>query len=193
MSKYVEMTFCELPKTPREFDIEKFKAGDEEQKKLYSANKTPNRKKPLTYDEIMDEDKFPNYARVVPEGCMFIDFDDPTEAKEMCEIIVRSKVRCLILKTTKGYHFLFRKPDFYKKEMTKATNWFGYKFDTKGPGSVQIMRVCGMDRDEVCSWDTTELIAPATLDIEKIDVLPYWLWGKLKNKDLHKGGKPRRQ
>ena len=28
MSKYVEFEFCELPETPREFDIEKFKAGE---------------------------------------------------------------------------------------------------------------------------------------------------------------------
>lgn len=190
MSKYIEFSFCELPDTPSGFNIDKFKAGDLEQKKLYNEGKVPRRKKTLTYDEVMDEEKWPNYARVVPEGCMFIDFDDPKEAEEMREIILRSKLRCLILETTKGYHFLFRKPEFYKKEMTRATNWFGYKFDTKGPGAVQIIRVCGMDREERCSWDITELVAPASIDIEKLDILPYWLWGKLKDTDLHKKGKP---
>ena len=190
MSKYVDMVFCELPKTPHGFDKAKFKTGDEEQKKLYNLGKRPNRDKHLSYEEVMDETKLPNYARVVPENCVFIDFDDATEADEMYEIIIRSKLNCLILKTIKGYHFLFRKPEFYKKEMTRATNWFGYKFDTKGPGSVQIMRVCGMDREERCSWDITSLIAPGKLDVEKLDILPYWLWGKLSDKDLHKKGKP---
>lgn len=190
MSKYVEFEFCELPDTPRDFDKAKFDSGDPVQMKLYKDNKVPRRKKKLTYDDITDEDKSPNYARVVPNGCMFIDFDDSKEAEEMYDIITWSGLRCLILETTKGYHFLFRVPDFYKKEMTGATNWFGYKFDTKGPGSVQIIRVCGMTRDERCSWDISELVSPKSIDVEMLDVLPYWLWGKLKDSDLHKKGKP---
>lgn len=189
MSKYIEFTFCELPETPREFDEAKFKAGDPKQLQLYKDSKAPRRKRPLTYKQIEDDDG-KNYARVVPEGCMFIDFDNPDEAAEMYEIIVRSKLRCLILETTKGYHFLFRTPDFYKKEITGATNWFGYKFDTKGAGAVQIMRVCGMTRDERASWEIADLIAPEVIDVDTLDVLPYWLWGKKEEKELHKGGKP---
>ena len=190
MSKYVELEFCELPETPYGFDRAKFEAGDLSQIKLYKDSKVPRRKKKLTYDEVMDSDKYVNYARVVPEGCMFIDFDNSKEAEEMYDIIIRSKLKCLILETTKGYHFLFRKPDFYKKEMTGATNWFGYKFDTKGPGSVQIIRVCGMERLERASWEISEIIFPRSLNTDTLDILPYWLWGKLSDKDLHKGGKP---
>ena len=190
MSKYISLEFCELPETPHDFDRKKFEAGDPTQIKLYKDSKVPRRKKKLTYDEVIDSEKFPNYARVVPEDCMFIDFDNSEEAEEMYDIIVRSKLRCLILETTKGYHFLFRKPDFYKKEMTGATNWFGYKFDTKGPGSVQIIRVCGMERTERASWEISEIISPGSLNIDTLDVLPYWLWGKFSDKDLHKGGKP---
>lgn len=190
MSKYIEFEFCELPDTPRDFDRAKFDAGDPVQIKLYKDNKVPRRKKKLTYADITDEDKLPNYARVVPKDCIFIDFDNPKEAEEMYDIIVHSKLKCLILETTKGYHFLFRVPDFYKKEMTGATNWFGYKFDTKGPGAVQIIRVCGMTRDERCSWEISELVSPEVIDVETLDVLPYWLWGKLKDTDLHKKGKP---
>ena len=190
MSKYISLEFCELPETPHDFDRAKFEAGDLSQIKLYKDSKVPRRKKKLTYDEVMDTEKFPNYARVVPEDCMFIDFDNSKEAEEMYDIILRSKLKCLILETTKGYHFLFRKPDFYKKEMTGATNWFGYKFDTKGPGSVQIIRVCGMERTERASWEISEIISPRSLNIDTLDVLPYWLWGKFSDKDLHKGGKP---
>ena len=190
MSKFIEFEFCELPDTPSGFDEIKFKAGDPEQIKLYKDSKVPRRKKKLTYTEVTSEDKIRNYARVVPEGCMFIDFDNPDEAEEMYDIITHSGLRCLILETTKGYHFLFRVPEFYKKEMTGATNWFGYKFDTKGPGAVQIIRVCGMTRDERCSWEVSELVEPASIDTELLDVLPYWLWGKLKDTDLHKKGEP---
>ena len=180
--------FCELPSTPTDFDITKFKAGDPLQIKLYKDSKAPRCRKKLTYEETKDKSK--NYARFVPDDCIFIDFDNPTEAEEMYDIITHSGVRCLILETIKGYHFLFKVPEFYKKAMTGATNWFGYKFDTKGPGSVQIIRVCGMTRKEICSWDTEELVISDAIDTDKLDILPYWLWGKLKDSDLHKEGKP---
>ena len=193
MSKFVEFTFCELPETPHEFNIDKFKAGDPIQLKLYKDSKAPRRKRILPYD-VIEKDDGPNFARVLPEGTVFIDFDDPKEAAEMYEIILHSKLRCLILETTKGYHFLFRKPAFYKKEMTKATNWFGYKFDTKGTTKgkeppVQILKVCGMWREERQSWDISDIVLPKVIDLEMLDELPYWLWGKEKDSDLHKGGK----
>lgn len=190
MSKYVEFSFCELPETPKEFDVAKFRAGDPEQIKLYKDSKVPRRKKPLTYEQISDDKLFPNYARVVPEGCMFIDFDSSSEADEMREIILRSKLKCLILETQHGYHFLFRTPEFYKKELTGATNWFGYKFDCKGAGAVQIMRICGIDREERYTSDISSLVAPKVINVDELDVLPYWLWGKLKDADLHKKGRP---
>lgn len=193
MSTYVEFTFCELPETPHEFDITKFKEKDPAQMLLYKNSKAPRRKKTLTYEQITDDEKLPNYARVVPKGCLFIDFDDPDEAEKMHDIILHSGLRCLILETSKGYHFLFRTPDFYKKEMTGATNWFGYHFDTKATTdkseAVQIIRVCGMEREERCSWDLSPIIAES-INIETLDVLPYWLWGKLRDTDLHKRGKP---
>lgn len=190
MSKLVNFKFCELPATPYKFNKAKFEVGDPEQIELYKTSKSVRKHSLLTYEEILSEEKPRNYARFVPEGCMFIDFDNSKEAKEMYDIITHSGLKCLILKTQHGYHFLFRVPEFYSKEMTGATNWFGYKFDTKGPNSVQIMRVCGMTRKEWYSWDLDSLITPKSIDIEKLDVLPYWLWGKLKDKDLHKGGKP---
>ena len=193
MSKFVEFTFCELPETPHEFDIDKFKAGDPIQLKLYKDSKAPRRKKPLSYEVIEKEDG-PNFARVLPEDTVFIDFDDAYAASEMYDIIIHSKLKCLILETTHGYHFLFRKPKFYKKEMTGATNWFGYKFDTKGTTKgkeppVQILKVCGMEREERMSWDISEVVLPKVIDLEMLDELPYWLWGKEKNSDLHKSGK----
>lgn len=195
MSKYVEMEFCELPETPREFDIKKFKEKDTEQILIYKNNKAPRRKKMLSWKEVTDDDKAPNYARVVPMDCCFIDFDNSDEAEEMKEIILHSKLNCLILETIKGYHFLFRVPEFYEKDMTGATNWFGYKFDMKATTSkhdaVQIMRVCGMEREERMSWDwDSGPVVPESLNIEKLDVLPYWLWGKLKTEELYKKGKP---
>lgn len=191
MSKLVKMEFCSLPATPWNFDKEKFLAGDEKQVRLYKDSKTPNRDKTLSYEEIKKEEF--NYARIVPKGCCFIDSDNSHEFKRMKEIIIKAKLKCLILETQHGGHFLFRKPDFYKKEMTGATNWFGYKFDTKATTdtveAVQIIRVCRMNRKEVCSWELDTPITLEELDIEKLDVLPYWLWGNLKDSDLHKGGK----
>lgn len=187
MCMHKKFEFCKLPDTPRYFDKEKFKEGDPDQKGLYKKAKKPDMDTILTVDKI----KRYNYARFVPKGYIFIDVDNPEEAEEMREIITRAKKNCLILETTSGYHFLFKIPNFYKVQMTSATNWFGYKFDTKGvidkEKAVQIIKVCGMERKEYCSWDFTETVTADSL--EKLDVLPYWLWGKLSDKDLHKGGK----
>ena len=189
MSTYEILKFCEVSKTPYGFDAEKFKAGDMKQLKLYKDAKSVNRKSFLSYDKISDDTKPINYARVVPKGCCFIDFDNGEEAEIMKRIIIRSGLKCLILKTMHGYHFLFRTPDFYDKELTGATNWFGYKFDTKQEGAVQIMRACGMEREERMSWNWDDgPIIPEKLNTEILDILPYWLWGHLSDKDLHKEG-----
>ena len=189
-----KFNFFKVADTPDEFDIDKFKAGDTEQAKLYKNSKTVYHKTIVKYEDIIKEDS-PNFAREVPDDCIFIDYDDIEKAKKMYEIVIHSKIRCRILETQHGYQFLFRKPPFYKKELTGATNWFGYIFDAKGTTKektppVQIIKVCGMLRKEVNSWN---LYTPTTLlseiNIEELDVLPYWLWGKLKNTDLHKGGK----
>lgn len=192
MSKY-NFKFFKVADTPDDFDIEKFKSGDIKQAELYQHSKTVYHKTHVKYEDIIKEDS-PNFAREVLEDCIFIDYDDIKKAKEMFEIIIRSKLRCLILETVKGYHFMFRKPDFYEKEMTKATNWFGYKFDTKGwtkgkSPPVQIIKVCGIERKEVYSLDLDTPIVLDKIDTETLDVLPYWLWGKLKDNELHKEGK----
>ena len=187
MCMHKEIVFPPLPATPTYFDEDKFKTGDETQIKIYKDNKKPNQKSRLTYEEISAK-KY-NYARQVPmKGC-FIDYDNKEEIEIMKRIIVRAGLKCLILRTQHGGHFLFRLPTFYKKEMTGATNWFGYKFDTKATTdtaeAVQIIRVCGMNRKEVCSWNLDTPITLEELDIEELDVLPYWLWGKFKDNELH--------
>lgn len=192
-----KLVFHPLPETPPYFDEDKFKAGDETQIKIYKANKSPNQKKKLSYEQIFKKEV--NYARQVPMECCFIDYDNKEEFETMERIIVHAKLKCLILKTQRGGQFLFRLPSFYEKEMTSATNWFGYKFDCKASWTnkkdkkiihaVQNMRVCGMNRIEVASWNLDKPIAPDTINIEELDELPYWLWGKGKGEKLFKDGK----
>lgn len=196
MCMHREIVFHPLPETPTYFDEDKFKANDETQIKIYKDHKTPNQKKKLTYEQISAK-KY-NYARQVPMNGCFIDYDTQEEFETMKRIIVRARLKCLILRTQRGGQFLFRLPTFYKKELTGATNWFGYKFDAKASWvnkkgeevhAVQNMRVCGMERIEVASWDLGTPIPPDTINIEELDVLPYWLWGKGKDEKLFKDGK----
>ncbi len=182
--------YCKLMNTPREFDLDKFLKGDVEQLNIYKNSKRPDRHTSISHEDIIKKPDM-NYARIVPKGCMFIDFDNIADADNMLKIIVKSKVSCRVLETVNGYHFLFRTPTFYKKELTKATNWFGYEFDTKGENSVQIMKVCGMNRKDYLLSKGVAIDSPSdSIDIDELDILPYWLWGKLKNTDLHKKGKP---
>ena len=197
MSIHREIIFHPLPATPEYFYEDKFKAGDEIQIEMYKKNKKPNQKNKLTYEEILT--KKCNYARQVPMNGCFLDYDNKEDFEIMKRIIVRAELKCFILKTQRGGQFLFRLPTFYKKELTGATNWFGYKFDAKASWvnengkeihAVQNMRVCGMERIEVASWNLDTPILPDTINIDELDELPYWLWGKKDNKDLHKEGKP---
>ena len=196
MCTHRKIIFHPLPATPPYFNEDKFKAGDETQIEIYKTHKSPNQKKVLTYEQILKEKV--NYARQVPIGCCFIDYDNKTEFETMERIIVRASLKCLILRTQRGGQFLFRLPSFYQKEMTGATNWFGYKFDTKASWVnekgkeihvVQNMKVCGMERIEVASWDLDTPIPPDKINIEELDVLPYWLWGNGKDEKLFKDGK----
>ena len=176
MYVHKEIIFHPLPVTPTFFDEDKFKAEDETQIKIYKANKTPNQRKVISYEEIVA--KKCNYARQVPVGGCFIDYDNKEEFEIMKRIIVRAELKCFILKTQRGGQFLFKLPTFYKKELTGATNWFGYKFDAKASWvneqgkeihAVQNMRVCGMERIEVASWDLDTPILPNTINIEELD------------------------
>lgn len=191
-----EIIFNPLLATPKYFDEDKFKTGDEIQMKMYKDSKIPNQKKVLTYEQILKE-KY-NYARQVPMGGCFIDYDNKEEFEIMKRIIVRAELKCFILKTQRGGQFLFRLPIFYKKELTGATNWFGYKFDSKASWvnekrekvhAVQNIKVCGMERIEVASWDLGTPIPPDTINIDELDILPFWLWGKGKDEKLFKDGK----
>lgn len=197
--KYVTPTYVFVAPTPYGFDAKKFYEGDPGQVQLYKSHKSINQSIHFTYEEVrVGEETGPNYARVVPDGCAFIDFDDRKEAEIMKDIIVKSKVRCLMLKTMHGWHFLFRMPTFYEKESTKMINWWGFEFDTKGSWTdkdgksmhaVQIIRACGMTRPEYASWEPDTPIAPEKINIESLDVLPYWLWGfDTKGSKLHKKG-----
>lgn len=197
MCMHREIVFHPLSLTPTDFDESRFKAGDETQIKIYKNKKVPNQDIKLTYEQICAE-KY-NYARQVPMNGCFLDYDTKEDFETMKRIIVHARLRCLILETQRGGQFLFRLPSFYKKEITGATNWFGYKFDTKASWyskkekkeihAVQNMRVCGMERKEYYSLKPDEEVEHDKINIDELDVLPYWLWGKLSDKDLHKGGK----
>ena len=196
MCMHKEIVFHPLPATPTYFDEDKFKSGDEGQMKKYKKSKQTNQSIILTYEQVIAK-KY-NYARQVPMYCCFIDYDNKTEFEIMERIIIRARLKCLILRTQRGGQFLFRLPSFYKKELTGATNWFGYKFDTKASWinekreevhAVQNMRVCGMERIEVASWDLDTPIPPDAINIDELDILPFWLWGKGKDEKLFKDGK----
>ena len=75
MSEYTDMIFCELQPTPFGFDVDKFKAGDKRQLKLYQDGKKPyNRTVKLTYEQVTDAKKPINYAREVPKRLLFYRF-----------------------------------------------------------------------------------------------------------------------
>lgn len=199
----IKYKFCELPLGNG--DIHKLT------KEEYKRYKTPNQKKNLTWEEIgfkeKSKDKIKNYARYVPEDCVFVDIDDMMEALKFLKIVHLMKYKCHVLVTQNGMQFLFRKnynPDsfcLYEKEITGIDNWLGMNTDAKGFGGVQNIRVYGNQRKEFVSWDSTflaegefasdkvkDISDSETIDIDLLDEIPFWALPKPRERKLFKNG-----
>ena len=130
-------------------------------------------------DQVIDPTFTSDYGRIVPPGYIVFDFDEQPYINIMYKIITNSNLKCRMLKTTKGYHFMFKTTLNKADDAIKTFNWLGLKCDVKACGlkenkqSYQSMRVNGVTRDEV-------LIN--TSDWDDIDYAPRWMYIVSKSK-----------
>lgn len=136
-------------------------------------NKARADKQTYTYEQVKDPSFTDDYGRIVSPGYVVFDFDEQPYINIMHKIIVNSNLKCRMLKTTKGLHFLFKTTYNKVSDGIKVFNWIGLKCDIKACGtkenkqSYQAIRVNGVTRDE-------ELIN--TSDWDDIDYAPRWLY-----------------
>lgn len=129
----------------------------------------------LTYtkEQVTSPDFTDDYGRIVPPGYVVFDFDKQPYINIIYKILTNSKYKFRILKTTKGYHFMFRTtlnkaPDFIQK-----FNWIGLQCDIKACGtketkqSYQTIRINGETREETLF---------NTEDWWDLDFAPRWMY-----------------
>lgn len=130
-------------------------------------------KKTYTKSQVTDPTFTNDYGRIVPPGYVVFDFDEQPYINIIYKIITNSNLKCRMLKTTKGYHFMFKTTLNKAEDATKRFNWIGLKGDIKACGtkenkqSYQSIRVNGITREETLV---------NTFDWDDIDYAPRWLY-----------------
>lgn len=139
--------------------------------------KTDNKKRVdkilYTKEQVTSPDFTYDYGRIVPPGYVVFDFDAQPYINIIHRILKESRYKCRMLKTTKGYHFMFKTTLNKCADSIGMFNWLGLKCDVKGCGtkdkkqSYQSLRVGGVTREEV-------LIN--TTDWDDLDYAPKWMY-----------------
>ena len=132
-----------------------------------------------TREQVTDPSFRDDYGRIVPPGYIVFDFDKQPYIDIMYRILINSNLKCRMLKTTKGYHFMFKTTLNKAEDAIGMYNWLGLQCDVKACGtketkqSYQSMRVNGIPREEV---------GINTDDLDDIDYAPRWMYIVSKSK-----------
>ena len=107
-------------------------------------------KNTYTREQVTAPNFTDDYGRIVPPGYIVFDFDEQPYINIIYKIITNSKLKCRMLKTTKGYHFMFKTTLNKASDHIGEFSWIGLKCDVKGCGikehkqSYQSIRVNGV-------------------------------------------------
>lgn len=124
----------------------------------------------LTWDEA---NKFPSFAGVLQDDIVLIDIDDSEQSQILLRIVEDKDLKCLVIKTTRGMHFLFENDGQIKKNATHAKLAIGLTCDVKGCGkaSYEVLKIDGELREVIRDTGTYQSV-------------PKWLHTVKTNMDL---------
>lgn len=113
-----------------------------------------------------DACKCNEFAGVLADDAIVVDIDDMTRADIILKIVEAENLKCRVIKTTRGMHFLFKNKDVIKSDTHEPTA-IGVIADTKcgKRNTVEILKFNGVERPIIRD------IAPG----ETYDVIPKWL------------------
>lgn len=99
----------------------------------------------LTLEEAQ---KFTEYAGILADDTVLIDIDDGDQATIMLNIVKTKELKCKVLRTTRGAHFLF-KTDKPMQNRTHCKLGVGLTADIKGGGraSYEVLKFDGKERE----------------------------------------------
>lgn len=132
---------------------------------ILNENKRPTEKLTDGGHPLEDVKGFDNLAVLIPEPFIVLDFDTVTDAEIMFNIIQDLKIKCLIMKTTRGYHFWFKSPEPWKN-FTKTRLAIGLYADCRSYGklSYTVVKKDGEWREWVQKYPADE-----------VEEVPFWL------------------
>lgn len=107
---------------------------------------------------------FPEYAGILDDNAVLVDIDEEEQGGILLNIIRAKEIKCRVIKTTKGYHFLFWNNGLVTRNRTHCQLAIGLTADIKGcaKASYQVLKKDGVEREVV--YDTSEY-----------DQIPKWL------------------
>lgn len=135
---------------------------------------TDNKKSTMKFKGVADGDlltfeqvkRLPEYAGIMAKDAILIDIDDMEQADILYKICVDMNVKCKILKSRSGMHFLF-KNNAVKKCPNRIKLAIGLESDVKSgfKNSYEVLKIDGKERELL--YDIS--------DGEEYQILPRWL------------------
>ena len=97
---------------------------------------------------LAEAQKFTEYAGILADDTVLIDIDDGDQATIMLNIVKTKELKCKVLATTRGAHFLF-KTDKPMQNRTHCKLGVGLTADIKGGGraSYEVLKFDGKERE----------------------------------------------
>lgn len=133
-------------------------------------------------EQVSTSDFTDDYGRLIKCGYVVFDYDEQPYIDIVSKIITESNLKCKMLITDRGLHFMFKTTLDKIKNRNKEFNWLGLKCDIKGLGikeetkiAYQGIKVNGNVRKE-------KYLNGATTD-EELDIAPKWLYHIPNKKD----------
>ena len=99
-----------------------------------------------------------SYAGVLADDVVLVDFDNMDEAEIALDVVSDNQVNCVVMKTTRGMHFLFKASKQFDKAFTKKRLALGLHADVKlgRKYGLQCLRFDGADREIIYSTNTID-------------------------------------
>lgn len=144
---------------------------------------THNKKAAMTFKDktsaelltLEEAQKFSEYAGILANDTVLVDIDDGEQSKILLNIVKTNNLRCKVLATTRGAHFLF-KTDQPMPNRTHCKLAIGLTADIKGGGraSYEVLKFGGVEREVL--YDTGEYqvlpkyLTPVKTNVNLIDM-----------------------
>lgn len=127
--------------------------------------------KDVTDDELLsleEAERFPSYAGVLASNTVLIDIDDAEQADVVFNIIQDLGIKCKVIQTTKGLHFLFHNDTMVRQNKTHTQLAIGVIADIKGcnRASYEVLKLDNLPRETLYDTGTYETIPKWLLPVK---------------------------